>query len=299
VSQEQHATVVTIREALTWGYAVLNTSAHGHSATAQRDCDDSSIKREAQQLLAAACQTSTAQLIAWPDRLMTDDAVQCYRDWISRRNQGEPIAYILKRRDFWDLTLRVTPATLIPRPETEGLIEWALRFLPATQPLYCADLGTGSGALAIVLARARPHWTILALDCSLAALRIAQYNAALYGVNNLWLLCAHWLSACADHCLDVIIANPPYIAAHDHHLEHGDVRFEPRVALIAGADGLTAIQHISTHLNRCLKSEGWCAIEHGWDQAPAVATLLQQQGLTDIHHQRDLADIDRITTARR
>ena len=261
--------------------------------------DAAESRREAQILVAAAMEYTTSALIAWPERALTCEQHERLRQWLERRGRGEPIAYLLQRRAFWTLELEVTPATLIPRPETELIVDWALNTLPADTPLCCADLGTGSGAIALALAVERPRWRVLALDRSAAALAVAQRNAQRYSLANLDFVQGDWLAAIGQQRLDVIVANPPYIADNDPHLAQGDLRFEPRLALAIGDDGLDAMRCIIATLAHCLVAGGYCALEHGWGQAAAVRALLAAAGLVSIEQHRDLAGIERFVTARR
>jgi len=254
-------------------------------------------RREAELLLCAAAGVVRATLIAWPDRDLTLEQAARFEAWVTRRVSGEPIAYILGRCAFHGLELAVTPATLIPRPETELLVDWALEALPADRPLRCADLGTGSGAIAAALAHARPEWDIFAVDRSFEAVAVAAANARAYELRNLLPTCGSWLSAIAADSLDVIVANPPYVPAGDPHLFRGDLRFEPMSALASGPEGLDAIRLIIEDSRRCLRTGGSLAIEHGWDQADDVRTLLAAAGYDGISIQRDLCGHPRMATA--
>ncbi len=258
-----------------------------------------SPRLEAEVLLCDAAGLSRTALIAWPERRLDPGALARVGDLIRRRANGEPIAYILGRREFWGIDLAVTPATLIPRPETELLVDLALAELPAEGPVRCADLGTGSGAIAIALASERPAWTLIATDRSAPALAVAAANAKRLGLGNVYPLQANWLAPFAAACLDAILANPPYVRAHDPHLGRGDLRFEPHAALAAGPDGLDAIRRISENACRCLRPGGWIAIEHGLDQGSGVRALMAAAGLREPRTARDLAGHERITMARR
>lgn len=252
---------------------------------------------EADLLLSLATGLERSQLVAWPERAVTAAQQQRLEQLLTRRVAGEPIAYLLQQREFWSLTLQVSHATLIPRPETETLVELALRALPADQPLRVADLGTGSGAIAAALAHERPQWSLIGIECDPDALAIAALNAARLQLENLSLVRGHWSSALGSASLDALIANPPYVRADDPHLGQGDLRFEPRAALVAGADGLRAIRALIADAPRCLKPGGLLAIEHGWDQGADVRALMQQQRLKAIDTLRDLAGQERVTQA--
>ncbi len=207
---------------------------------------------------------------------------------------GEPIAYILGEREFFGLRLQLNAHTLIPRPETELLVEKALQII--TSNAYSVlDLGTGSGAVALAIAHHRPHTHVVASDISDAALAVASANAQHLKVQNVNFLQSDWYAEFGEQCFDLIVSNPPYIAADDPHLQLGDLRFEPRSALASGTDGLTAISDIIRQSPRHLNSGGALWLEHGYNQAASVRELLRQTGFTDICSVRDLANIERIS----
>jgi len=240
-----------------------------------------------------------ARLLTHPDALLDAAAGRRFERLVERRRLGEPIAYILGTQGFWTLDLRVTPDTLIPRPETELLVETALAELPAQAPLMVADLGTGSGAIAAALASERPAWTLIAEDSSVAAIEVARSNARRLGLTNLHTLVGSWLAPFAATSLDAVLSNPPYVPSGDPHLTRGDLRFEPRSALSAGADGLDAIRRIVAAAPQRLRPGGLLALEHGYDQGPAVRGVLTQAGLVAVRTKRDLAGHERVTLARR
>lgn len=250
---------------------------------------------EAELLLAAATGLRREALIAWPDRTPTPEQARRFADLLERRLGGEPIAYIRGRQAFWNQELRVTPDTLIPRPETELLVEIALERLSATAPLRVADAGSGSGAIALALAQERPAWTLLALDLSPGAVTVAKDNLRRQGATNAWVIRSDWLASLATASLDALIANPPYIPSADPHLGRGDLPHEPLTALAAGADGLDAIRRLVPQARTCLKPGGLLALEHGFDQAPAVQALLTAAGFTGVATQDDLAGQPRAT----
>ncbi len=214
---------------------------------------------------------------------------------LQRRIQGEPVAYLLGRRGFWTLDLAVSPATLIPRPETERLVELALERLPADRPLKVADLGTGSGAIALALASERPLAQVLATDMSPQALAVAADNARRHELVNVRFQQGSWHGALGQERFDLIATNPPYIAADDPHLAQGDLRFEPATALASGADGLDDIRVIVAGAPAHLLAGGWLLIEHGWDQGPAIRALLEQAGFVEVSTAVDLEHRDRVT----
>lgn len=217
---------------------------------------------------------------------------------LQRRLAGEPVAYLLGRRGFWTLDLAVTPATLIPRPETERLVELALERLPPERPLRVADLGTGSGAIALALASERPQAQVLATDMSADALAVAAANAQRHALGNVSVRLGPWYAPLAGERFDLIVTNPPYIAAGDPHLEQGDLRFEPPTALASGADGLDDIRLIIAGAPAHLSAGGWLLIEHGWDQGAPIRALLEQAGFTAVSTEVDLEQRDRVSLGR-
>jgi release factor glutamine methyltransferase len=250
---------------------------------------------EAELLLTEATGWSRTRLAAWPDVPLEPAAAERFAALLARRLAGEPIAYICGRQAFWTLDLAVTPATLIPRPETELLVEIALDLPDPGHLMLVADLGTGSGAIAAAVAAERPAWRIIATDRSAAALAVARSNFRALGLANCLPLLADWLAPLGDHGLDLILANPPYIAAADPHLAQGDLRFEPHGALASGADGLDAIRAITAAAVRCLRHGGLLAVEHGYDQGAAVRALFAGRGLWQVQTRQDLAGLERVT----
>jgi len=217
---------------------------------------------------------------------------------LTRRARGEPIAYLTGRREFWSLDLCVTPDVLIPRPETELLVEQALAHIPEDAEWTVADLGAGSGAIALAIATERPHCRLIATDSSAAALAVARANATRLGIAKVEFWHGEWLKPLAGMRFDVIVSNPPYVRANDPHLTQGDVRFEPESALVAGADGLDAIRRIAVDALSCLRPGGWLLLEHGYDQAKAVRALLEIHGYDAVASCRDTAGHERVTAGR-
>ncbi|MFC5476471.1 peptide chain release factor N(5)-glutamine methyltransferase [Paraherbaspirillum soli] len=258
---------------------------------------------ETRMLLMHALQLTRIQLITQDERTIDASQAQLLTDLFQRRQLGEPIAYLIGRREFYGLQLEVTPAVLIPRPETELLVDLALQHLPPAgqQPLSVLDLGTGSGAIAIAIAHSRPDVAVTALDASPAALAIARRNAAhhLSAVHAPFnLLHSDWYAALGAQRFDVIVANPPYIVAGDQHLSQGDLRFEPQDALTDHADGLSALRMIVNGAAQHLKDGGWLLMEHGYDQAAEVRALLQAQQFNAVQSWQDLAAIERVSGGR-
>jgi release factor glutamine methyltransferase len=218
--------------------------------------------------------------------------------WLNRRQQGEPIAYLLGWREFWSLPLEVTPDTLVPRPETELLVELALARLPADQPLKIADLGTGSGAIALALARERPQAAIIGTDISPAALQVARRNGVCFDLNNIEWRQGDWLTPLADERFDLIVSNPPYIAATDNHWREGELRFEPFTALVSGVDGLQALRTLIAQAPNSLRFGGWLLLEHGYDQGESVPALLTACGFVEVADHQDGAGLSRCSSGR-
>jgi release factor glutamine methyltransferase len=252
-------------------------------------------QREAELLLQHALGRTRSWLYAHGSDATDADAAARYRVLVARRAGGEPLAYITGHREFWSLDLEVSPDVLIPRPETELLVELALQRIPHGVPAQVADLGTGSGAIALAIARERPQATVLATDASGGALSLAQRNATRLGLRNLGFAHGDWCGALAGRRFDLIVSNPPYIAANDTHLDQGDLRFEPRAALASGADGLDAIRAIARCVPRHLQSAGWLLLEHGFDQGHAVRDVLMQSGFVEVFTARDLERRDRVS----
>ena len=225
--------------------------------------------------------------------------VAAFEALVARREAGEPVAYLTGRRGFWTLELAVTPATLIPRPETELLVERALERLPRDAAARIADLGTGSGAIARALAKERPRVRVVATDASEAALAIARANAAENGIDNTEFRHGSWFAPLAGEHFDLIASNPPYIEADDPHLGEGDLRFEPMSALASGGDGLDDLRVIVGEAPSHLVDGGWLLVEHGWNQGAAVRALFADAGFIDIETARDLEGRERVTLGRR
>ncbi|HEX7368663.1 MAG TPA: peptide chain release factor N(5)-glutamine methyltransferase [Rhodanobacteraceae bacterium] len=252
-------------------------------------------RREAALLLRHVLGVTETWLLAHADDPVDSEGEARYRALIERRVRGEPIAYIIGTRGFHALDLQVTPDVLIPRPETERLVELALQRIPVDTDCAVADLGTGSGAIALAIARARPRAQVVATDASAKALQVARGNAMRLGLCNVRLAQGDWCAALDDARFDVIVSNPPYIAEGDPHLMEGDLRFEPALALSSGRDGLDAIHTIVRDACTHLRGEGWLMFEHGYDQGEAVRALLASNGYLDVFTARDLEGRDRVS----
>lgn len=253
---------------------------------------------DAEALLMHVSRLDRAGLIVQGERVLTENEEQHWKKLLARRGRGEPVAYLTGRREFWSRSLRVTPDVLIPRPETELLVEKALARIPPHAAWTLADLGTGSGAIALALAAERPRCRVIATDLSEAALAVARENAARLGLTNIEFRWGDWLAPLADMKLDMIASNPPYVAENDPHLAQGDVRFEPRLALAAGRDGLDAIRMIALQAGNRLRAGGVLLFEHGCDQSEAARHALRESGYRDIVCHKDLAGHARVTEGR-
>ncbi len=250
---------------------------------------------EVQMLLQQVLSVARAYLLAHPEHVLSAGQQAAYDAVLRRRLQGEPIAYILGEREFFGLKFKVTPATLIPRPETELLVELALQRMPQGHTCRVLDLGTGSGAIALSIAHARPDIEVMAVDASEAALEVARANAQRLAIGNVAFLHSNWFSALGGQRYDLIVSNPPYVAAGDVHLTRGDVLFEPSTALASGADGLNDIRRIIGSAGDFLERGAWLLLEHGYDQAAEVRNLLLQNGFVDVTSTKDIAGIERVS----
>lgn len=250
---------------------------------------------EAELLLGHVLERERSYLHTWPERQLTDTQWQQFHAMLQRRIAGEPIAYITGKRHFWDMELAVSKHTLIPRPETERLVELALARIPPDAHWHIADLGTGSGAIALAIARERPHCHVLATDLSAKALAVARDNAERLNVHNIRFRNSHWFETLGDMCFEMIVSNPPYIHPRDPHLQRGDLRFEPASALRSGPDGLEDIRHIAQQARAHLTPPGWLLLEHGYDQGTALTTLLNELGYQAVGLFQDLSRNDRVS----
>jgi len=255
-------------------------------------------RHEAEQLLIHVLGVERAWLFSHATDEVDAEAVERFEVLLARRAEGHPQAYLTGRRGFWTLDLQVNTATLIPRPETELLVEQALARLPADDMVRVADMGTGSGAIALSIASERPLATVMATDVLGPTLAVAVKNAQAHGLENVWFRRGHWYTALGADRFDMIVSNPPYIAAGDPHLVEGDLRFEPPPALASGADGLDAIREIVAGAHEHLVPGGWLLMEHGWDQGDAIRALLEQAGFVEAQTVQDLEQRDRVTLGR-
>ncbi|MEP5764833.1 MAG: peptide chain release factor N(5)-glutamine methyltransferase [Halieaceae bacterium] len=260
------------------------------------DLPGATARLDAELLLCHCLDQQRAYLYTWPERELSAAELEEFSRLMAARREGQPLAYLTGQREFWSMPLAVNEHTLIPRPETETLVQWALE-LPIVAAASVLDWGTGSGAIALALASERPAWQVLASDSSTAALAVAAGNASALGLDRVQFLASNWGDSFAAECCDLIVSNPPYVAAQDPHLQQGDLRFEPATALVAGADGLDAIRLIIESAGSRLRAGGWLLLEHGFDQADSVRALLQASGYQNAQSRRDLAGIERISGA--
>ncbi|MFS2124220.1 peptide chain release factor N(5)-glutamine methyltransferase [Pseudomonas sp. Pseusp97] len=259
--------------------------------------DSPSARLDAELLLAAALGKPRSFLRTWPERVVSREAHDLYDRYLARRVAGEPVAYILGRQGFWSLDLEVAPHTLIPRPDTELLVETSLALLPAS-PSRVLDLGTGTGAIALALACERLSWQVLGVDRIPEAVALAERNRERLRLANVAFRASHWFSAVAGERFSLIVSNPPYIPSSDPHLQQGDVRFEPSSALVSGQDGLDDLRLIVEQAPDHLENGGWLLLEHGFDQAEAVRDLLLTRGFGAVESRRDLGGHQRISLGR-
>ncbi|CAA9347405.1 MAG: Peptide chain release factor N(5)-glutamine methyltransferase [uncultured Lysobacter sp.] len=250
---------------------------------------------DAELLLMHALGVARTRLFTHADAPVAPGSAEHFAALVQRRVAGEPVAYLVGCRGFWSFDLEVTPATLIPRPETELLVELALQRIPVDRPVAVADLGTGSGAIALAIANERLRAQVVATDASQAALEVAKRNAARLGIGNVEFRLGDWCAALDRRRFDLIASNPPYIASGDMHLREGDLRFEPTAALASGPDGLDAIRAIAAQAPGHLLPGGWLLVEHGWEQGPAVRAVFTAAGFGQVATVRDLEQRDRVT----
>ncbi|HEX7031349.1 MAG TPA: peptide chain release factor N(5)-glutamine methyltransferase [Gammaproteobacteria bacterium] len=266
-------------------------------AAARLAASSDSPRLDAELLLARAIDRPRSHLRAWPENRPDDLQLAQFENLLARRLAGEPMAHILGAREFWSLDLAVTPDTLIPRPDTEILVEAALERIPRDAPCRVLDLGTGTGAIALALKKERALAEVHASDASSAALAIARGNAEKHGMD-IHFHAGDWWTPFRERLFDVVVSNPPYVAAGDAHLGKGDLRFEPRAALVSGADGLDAIRTIIAGAREHLAPGGWLLLEHGHDQAHALDELLAKAGFEDRALRKDFSGNDRVSFGR-
>lgn len=253
---------------------------------------------EARILLQSVLKINHAYIIAHPDQSLIPIQMHTFQLLVKRRTSGEPIAYILGECEFYSIKFKVTPSVLIPRPETELLVDLALEKISLDMPCKILDLGTGSGAIAITIAKHRALSNVTAADNSVDAIAIAKINAEYLSANNVHVIKSDWFGELTRKRFDLIISNPPYIALDDPHLNQEDLRFEPELALVAGQDGMDCIQTIISSATSYLNVGGWLLLEHGYNQAKISKQLLKEAGFSNIFSHSDLAGISRVSGGR-
>ena len=257
-----------------------------------------SARLDAELLLQSVLGCNRSYLYSHSDELISQSMSKHYQALLEQRLAGQPLAYLTGIREFWSLPLRVTPDTLIPRPETETLIEAALAFIPHDEECKVLELGTGSGAIALAIAHERPHASILASDISAAALTVAKSNAEQLGISNIEFILSDWYEKIPMTPYHMIISNPPYIAADDPHLQDPNLKHEPQIALVAEQDGIACLQHIINLAPKYLLPGGYLLLEHGWQQGPEVMSLLDHD-FKQCEAYKDLQGLHRASLGRR
>ncbi len=275
--------VLTVAQALAW-------------ATSQLTPHSDSAKLDAEVLLLKVLDKTRTYLFTWPEAELTSAQQQQFEQAVARRVTGEPVAHITGEREFWSLPLEVNASTLIPRPDTETLVEHVLS-MPLPKAAEVLDLGTGTGAIALALASEFPNWKITAVDASEQAVALAKRNQARLGFNNVTIIHSNWFSGVGEQQFDLIVSNPPYIDPTDEHLSQGDVRFEPQSALVANQQGYADIYHIITSAKLHLRSGGYLLLEHGFEQADKIRQFFAQMAYINILTIKDMAGCDRVTLA--
>ena len=258
------------------------------------DLPTDSARRDTEILLCHCLGKSRAWLYTWPEKGVARDCARDFEKLLAQRREGVPVAYLTGEREFWSLQLAVSDATLIPRPETETLVSWALE-LALPNAASVLDLGTGSGAIALALASERPHWHVTALDVSQEALQVARGNAVRTRLTSVHFVQSDWYQAVTGQRFNALLANPPYIDGDDPHLALGDVRFEPRSALVSSDSGLEDLGRLVTGASDHLLDGGWLLLEHGFEQANAVCAMLHDAGFSQVSTRRDMSGQQRIT----
>ncbi|WP_153811033.1 peptide chain release factor N(5)-glutamine methyltransferase [Paraglaciecola arctica] len=280
--------LLTIEQALSWAKELL--SAHNVSDDGLHD----SAAIDSKVLLAASIQRELVYLHTWPEKRLDELQMKVFKEYITQRSLGHPVAHIIGYRDFWSLRLKVSAATLIPRPETELLVEIALT-LNLAENSVVLDLGTGTGAIALALASENPNWLVTGLDKSVQAVDLAKDNGIMHKLERVNFIQSDWFSAVEHKQFDLIVTNPPYIEDNNHYLQQGDVRFEPSSALTSGVDGLDDIRLIVSQSKQYLADNAWLVIEHGYQQSDQIMDVLRASGFKKIRSELDLNGLPRVT----
>jgi len=276
----------------------LNSIAELLGRARQQLPNSDTAQLDVELLLCHCLDCERSYLFTWPERQLSEEQLKHFQEALERRISGEPVAHIIAKRDFWDLTLEVNSSTLIPRPDTETLVEQALDCFPSGAD-SALDLGTGTGAIALALASEWASCQLLAVDLSVDAVALAERNRIANNIQNVRFLQSSWFTAIdADSSFDLIVSNPPYIDPIDPHLQEGDVRFEPLSALIADDEGMADLKLIIQQAPSYLNSSGYLLLEHGYQQATLVRELLSQRGFVDVASREDIAGHERISFAR-
>ena len=264
---------------------------------ASRDLSASSPSAmlDVQVLLSFVLRCNTAHLAAWPEKDLTKEQQSHYLQLIRQRLQGLPVAHLTGQREFWSLNFSVDNSTLIPRPETETLVEFILTNFTHRENMKLLDMGTGTGAIAITIANEKPEWQIVASDVSKEALKLARQNSEQHHTSNISFIQSDWFENITAVDFDIIVSNPPYVASDDPHLQQGDVRFEPLSALTSGIAGMDDIEHLCSHAAGHLNNNGWLIVEHGYNQAQQVAECFTKSGFSEIQQQQDISGHLRMT----
>lgn len=287
----------------TWPFSMSNiTVAQCLQLAPELESISDSARLDIELILCQILQKNRTWLFTWPDKTLTVEQENVFNDFFVRRKNGEPVAHIIGQREFWSLPLLVNNSTLIPRPDTELLVELTLELFAQDEPetqRRCLDLGTGTGAIVLALASEKPQWNLLGVDQSADAVALAEQNRQHLGFENVRIVQSNWFAQIPAQLFDVIVSNPPYIDPQDPHLEQGDVRFEPRSALIADNYGLADIELIIRESKNYLSTDGWLLLEHGYDQGEAVRKLFTQNGFEQVETRRDLGGNERVSLGRK
>lgn len=277
----------------------MNISQALKQATAALTESSPSAAVDAQVLLTFVLECNTAHLAAWPEKELDQQQSTLYQQLIQKRSQGHPVAHLTGSREFWSLNFSADNSTLIPRPETETLVEFILEKFNGKKKLKLLDMGTGTGNIAISLARENPDWLVTGSDISEPALNLAKQNSKQLQTDNTVFVHSDWFDNITEHGFDIIVSNPPYIIDDDPHLSEGDVRFEPRAALTAGNTGMDDIEHLCQHAKTYLKNNGFLIIEHGYNQAQLVSDCFVKNAFTEIEQRQDLSGHTRMTAGKK